>query len=160
MISRASCGYLVVTRECSARAVVFASPQVPRSSIEYDMSTSSATAAEERRSVSTTSKSSAASWTGPPPARSTELRTVRTTSSGCSSPKRHSRLPPVTSPAAPASPASWGPPPGGSGVPDVGGATAARLAQREHPPQRRVAQPAQGPRRELQAVRTALDVPL
>ena len=58
MISMASCGYFVVMSECRARAVVLASPHVPRSSIEYDMSTSSATAAEERRSVSATSKSS------------------------------------------------------------------------------------------------------
>src|SRR4051794_5643379 len=95
MISIASCGYFVVTSECSASAVVFASPHVPRSSIEYDMSTSSATAALARRSVSTTSKSSAVSWSGLRPVRSTALRTVRTTSRGCSSPNRHSRLAPV-----------------------------------------------------------------
>ena len=58
MISIASCGYFVVTSECSASAVGFAAPQVPRSAIEYDRSTSSATAAAVRRSVSTTSKSS------------------------------------------------------------------------------------------------------
>ena len=45
-------------RECSARAVDFAMPQVPRSAIEYDRSTSRQTAALVRRSVSTTSKSS------------------------------------------------------------------------------------------------------
>src|SRR6266571_3900159 len=73
------------------------------------MSTSRATAAELRRSVSATSKSSAASRTGDPPPRCTALRTVRTTSIGCSSPKRHSRVAPVTSPAAPASRTSWSP---------------------------------------------------
>ena len=43
--------------------------------------------------------------------RRTALRTVRTTSSGCSSPYRHSRLAPVISPAAPASRTSWPPRP-------------------------------------------------
>ena len=111
MISMASCGNRVVTSACSASAVAFAAPQVPRRAIEYDRSTSSATVADVRRSVSTTSKSSTASLTGPGPERRTALRTVRTTSSGCSSPYRHSREAPVGSPAAPASRTSWVPRP-------------------------------------------------
>jgi hypothetical protein len=74
----------------------FAVPQVPLTSIEYERSTSSATAALLRRSVSTTSTSSTRSRTGPPvvPSRSTALRTVRTTSIGWSSPNSHGRLAP------------------------------------------------------------------
>ena len=113
-------------------------PQVPRSAIEYDRSTSRQTAADVRRSVSTTSKSSTPAS---PVARrrdrrrlglrrrSTALRTVRTTSSGCSSPNRHSRLAPVSSPAAPASR-------------DVVVAAAAGVELAEHPAQRRRAEPA------------------
>ena len=68
MICRASCGNCVDTSACSASAVVFAGPQVPCSTIEYDRSTSSATAARVRRSVSRTSKSSECSRTRAEPA--------------------------------------------------------------------------------------------
>src|SRR5437763_1705007 len=62
---------------------------------------SNATAAPERRSVSTTSKSSTCSRIGRcPRCRKIELRTVRTTSIGCSSPNSQARLAPVGSPAA------------------------------------------------------------
>ena len=46
------------TSACSASAVALAAPQVSRSTIEYDRSTSRHTAADVRRSVSATSKSS------------------------------------------------------------------------------------------------------
>ncbi len=131
MISIASCGYAVVTSACSASAVALAAPQVPRSAIEYDRSTSSATAADVRRSVSTTSKSSTASFTGPGPARSTALRTVRTTSSGCSSPYSQPREEPVSSPAAPASRTSWVPRP-----PESSAENTRRSAVAPEPPHR------------------------
>ena len=119
MTCSVSCGYFVVIRLCSASAVDLAMPQVPRSAIEYDRSTSRQTAArgaplglERPRSprppgVTRSPRRRAAS----PARRSTALRTVRTTSSGCSSPNRHSRLEPVRSPAEPASRTSWSPRP-------------------------------------------------
>ena len=61
MIVSASCGNWPLTSACSASAVAFAAPQVSRSTIEYDRSTSRQTAADVRRSVSATSKSSVAS---------------------------------------------------------------------------------------------------
>ena len=105
MICSASCGNRVATRCDSASAVCFIGPQRPSAIIENDRSTQSATAAEARRSVSTTSKSSTSSRTGSVPAaggrRRTALPTVRTTSSGCSSPNSQRRDAPVSSPAAP-----------------------------------------------------------
>ena len=75
--------------------------------------------------------------------RSTALRTVRTTSSGCSSPNRHSRLAPVTSPAAPASRTSWPPRPRDSSTANT------RLSAV-------CAEPAQRPRGQLEPVAAAL----
>ena len=46
----ASCGYCVRTSACSASAVCLAAPQVPRSAMEYDRSTSKHTAADARLS--------------------------------------------------------------------------------------------------------------
>ena len=89
---------------CRASAIVFASRQVSLTTMEKDWSMSRATAARVIVSVSCTSKSSAERRVSSDPEmmrRDTALRRVRTTSTGCSSPKAHARVVPVSSPAAP-----------------------------------------------------------
>ena len=86
----------------------FIGTQRPSIAIENDVSTSSATQAWVRASVSVTSTSPISSRTParalPPSAtvRTTALVTVRVTSHGSVSPKVHSRVAPLRSPAAPA----------------------------------------------------------
>ena len=94
---------------CSASAVRFIGTHRLAIAIENDVSTSSATAAWVRASVSLTSMSRtsrphARGWASPPsPAvRTTALVIVLVTFQGSVSPKVHSRLAPLSSPAAPA----------------------------------------------------------
>ena len=95
MICSASCGNFVATRCDSASAVCFIGPQRPSATIENDRSTHNATAAEARRSVSATSKSSTSTRPADrrrrPADAARRSRSVRTTSSGCSSPNSQRR---------------------------------------------------------------------
>ncbi len=113
------------------------------------MSTSSATAADERRSVSTTSKSSAARLSGTPARRAAPHGVAH----GADDVER---LLVAETPLA----AAAGDLAGRAGVADVVAAAPARLEDVEDAPQRRRPEPAQRPRRQLEAVAAALQVAL
>ena len=148
--SRASWRNLVCTRCDSASAVCFIGPHRPSCHIETDRSTHSATAALVRRSVSTTSKSSTRRPSPPedrtPPLR-TAFATVRTASTGRSSPNSHGRVSPVGSSAAPVRRSSWSPGPCGGDL-------------LEDPAQGGLPQPPDRPRRHPQPVVGVGDEPL
>ena len=108
MICSASCGNRVATRCDSASAVCFIGPQRPSAIIENDRSTQSATAADGPPlglgDLEVLDVQRAPARCRRPAARRrrrTALPTVRTTSSGCSSPNSQRRDAPVSSPAAP-----------------------------------------------------------
>ena len=109
MIWIASCGYLLVTSVCSASAVCFA--DAPGAAQRHRVRQVDQQAHRRRRAplgLERPRSRRPSACTRPPGAGRSRRGaprcvTVRTTSSGCSSPNRHGRLAPVSSPAWPAS---------------------------------------------------------